>query len=73
MNASATQIIKALGGTSAVSRMFGIAAPSVSKWKKEGIPRGRMMYLRLTRRKQLSGIDLEAATNKFPAQETARG
>lgn len=39
------KIIDALGGTNAVARIFDIKAPSVSDWKKSGIPRSRKMYL----------------------------
>jgi len=44
-----SQKIDLLGGTAAVARMFGIAQPSVTKWRKEGIPAARLMYLRLVR------------------------
>ncbi|WP_082603952.1 hypothetical protein [Acidovorax sp. Root217] len=63
MNAPATQIIQALGGPSAVARLFGISAPSVTNWKKTGIPRPRMMFLELARPKELEGIDTVAATS----------
>jgi len=62
MNAQATQIIDALGGTAAVSRMFGLSMPSVSNWKKSGIPRPRMMYLEVAHADKLKGIDTIAAT-----------
>ena len=41
--------IDQLGGTAAVARMFNIAQPSVTKWRKTGIPDARLMYLRLAR------------------------
>lgn len=41
--------IDQLGGTAAVARMFNIAQPSVTKWRKEGIPDARLMYLKLAR------------------------
>lgn len=62
MNTSAVQVIDALGGTAAVARLFEIAMPSVSDWKKDGIPPARMMFLRLARKKALARIDLDAAT-----------
>ena len=43
------QIIDALGGTSETAKLFGIAAASVSEWRKEGIPKSRLMYLRLAK------------------------
>lgn len=36
------EIIDRLGGTVAVARLFGIAAPSVSNWRINGIPKGRI-------------------------------
>lgn len=62
MNASAVQVIEALGGTAAVARIFGIAMPSVTAWKDAGIPPARMMFLRHARKKALACIDLQAAT-----------
>ncbi|WEE76642.1 helix-turn-helix domain-containing protein [Comamonas testosteroni] len=62
MNTSATKVIDALGGTFAVARIFDIKPPSVSDWKKDGIPRARVMYLKAAYRKALVGIDLAAAT-----------
>lgn len=62
MNTSATKVIDALGGTFAVARIFDIKPPSVSDWKKDGIPRARVMYLKAAYRKVLAGIDLAEAT-----------
>lgn len=62
MNPHASQVIDAIGGTAEVARLCEIKSPSVSDWRKEGIPPARMQYLRSARRKQLKGIDLKAAT-----------
>ena len=40
-------IIDALGGTLAVARLFRIKPPSVSGWRRNGIPSARMDYLQL--------------------------
>jgi hypothetical protein len=45
----AARVIEALGGTVAVARICGIKQPSVSGWKKHGIPQAREQYLRLLR------------------------
>jgi len=42
-----SKIIDELGGSTAVSVIFSISSQAVSKWRKEGIPPARMMYLRL--------------------------
>ena len=62
MNPHATKIIEALGDTAEVARMFDVRMPSVSDWKKHGIPRARMMYLKVAHAQALDGIDLDAAT-----------
>ena len=46
---TAIRVIAALGGVSAVSRLFVITQPSVSEWKQTGIPKAREQYLRLLR------------------------
>ena len=40
-------IIDSLGGTKAVAALFRIKPPSVSGWRKNGIPSARMDYIRL--------------------------
>lgn len=45
----ANKIIAALGGTSEVAKMFEIAPASVSDWRKHGIPKARLMYIKLIR------------------------
>lgn len=68
MNSHAIQVIDALGGTAEVARMFEVRMPSVSDWKREGIPSARMMYLRAAHQEALAGIDLNAAcASKRPA------
>lgn len=62
MNTAATEIIERLGGTAKVSRLFGLAMPSVSDWKRDGIPPARVMFLKVAKKKELAGVDLEAAT-----------
>lgn len=62
MNPHATQVIDVLGSTAEVARLFDVRMPSVSDWKRDGIPHARMMLLRETRKDQLADIDLSAAT-----------
>lgn len=79
MNPHATQVIDVLGGTAEVARLFDVRMPSVSHWKRDGIPHARMMLLRETRKEQLGNIDLVAATaarhgrRVKPSQEVSRG
>jgi hypothetical protein len=60
------KIIEALGGTCAVARLCEVRSPSVSDWKKHGIPRARLMYLRLLR------PDLFADGQAQPLERPAR-
>lgn len=43
------KIIDELGGTSEVARICNVQPPSVSEWRKTGIPEARLMFLRLLR------------------------
>jgi hypothetical protein len=45
----ACRIIKALGGTSATAKLCDVATPSVTEWKTNGIPKARLMFLKLAR------------------------
>ncbi|MCA8492582.1 Cro/CI family transcriptional regulator [Burkholderia arboris] len=45
----ACQLIDELGGTSAVANLFEIDPGAVSQWRRNGIPKPRMQYLRLAR------------------------
>jgi hypothetical protein len=44
-----SQLIDALGGTSKTALMFDIDPASVSGWRKTGIPKARLMYIKLAR------------------------
>jgi len=44
-----SSVINALGGTCAVAKLCEVRPPSVSKWRIQGIPKARRMYLRLVR------------------------
>ena len=40
-------VIEALGGTTKLAREFGIQHPSVSNWKRDGIPEDRLQFIQL--------------------------
>ncbi|PYD05917.1 hypothetical protein DND90_21490 [Pseudomonas syringae pv. maculicola] len=67
MNASV--IIEALGGTFRVAELCEVRPPSVSDWKKHGIPRARMMFLRVARPEVFKALDEE--TEKRSDQSSA--
>lgn len=52
---TADEIIDALGGTSETARFFGIKPPSVSEWRKNGIPSVQLRFLKLARPEIFAG------------------
>jgi hypothetical protein len=44
-----SEIIDRLGGTAEVARLCEVQPPSVSEWRRHGIPRARRQYLELLR------------------------
>jgi hypothetical protein len=41
--------IERLGGTRASARFFEVTPAAITQWKRKGIPRARLMYLRAVR------------------------
>lgn len=70
MNQHAIQVIDALDGTAEVARLCDVRMPSVSDWKRVGIPHARMMFLSVAYADKLAGIDLKAATATRRSQKT---
>lgn len=67
---TASDIIDRLGGTNEVARLCNVRAPSVSQWRKDGIPRAREMYLRAVRP---DVFDVAVATAVGQGDEEAHG
>ena len=44
----ANTLIKRLGGTTKAAKFFEIEPPSVCGWRKHGMPKSRVMLLRVT-------------------------
>ena len=44
---TAANVIKALGGTNATARICDVASSAVAEWRKRGIPKARLEFLRL--------------------------
>ena len=55
------EIIDALGGTFRVAELCEVRPPSVSDWRKYGIPRARMMFLRIARPEVFKDLDAQGA------------
>lgn len=47
--ATASEVIDRLGGTAAVAKLCEIKAPSVSEWRRNGIPRPWLKFLQLAK------------------------
>lgn len=43
------EVIDALGGSSAVAALCDVSIPAVSQWRLAGIPKARLMFLKLAR------------------------
>ncbi|MFL1558606.1 hypothetical protein [Pseudomonas sp. O11] len=56
-----SEIIDALGGTFRVAELCEVRPPSVSDWRKYGIPRARMMFLRIARPEVFKDLDAQGA------------
>lgn len=70
-NFAANEIIERLGGTAEVSRMFDVRMPSVSNWKRYGIPKARMIFIQAVHPKALRGLDVESAISEGREVEAA--
>lgn len=46
-HAEHSKIIDRIGGTADCARICAVSSQAVSKWRREGIPEARLMYLRL--------------------------
>ena len=57
MDSFATQIIKTLGGTTAVARMLQAPVSTVHSWTKDGIPPSRLAHLKLAAHAEKFKID----------------
>lgn len=49
LDQEACRVIDALGGTGEVARLCEVSDAAVSQWRKDGIPKARLQYLRLAR------------------------
>lgn len=59
MQTVADQIIDALGGSTAVSRMMDAPLSTVHSWRKNGVPRSRLAHLRLLASVEKPEVDID--------------
>lgn len=55
------RIIDELGGISAVARICDVTTSASAQWRHNGIPRARLMYLRLVRPDVFAKLESEQA------------
>lgn len=55
--ATSNTIIDRLGGTSETARLCDVKPPSVSEWRKTGIPKAQLKFLRLARPDVFDGLE----------------
>jgi len=64
---NANTIIDRLGGTSETARLCEVKPPSVSEWRKSGIPKAQMKFLRLARPDVFKELEPLVNTESPPA------
>lgn len=57
---TSNRVIDLLGGTSATAALCDVKPPSVSDWRKTGIPKAQLKFLRLARPDVFQEIDEQA-------------
>lgn len=65
---TANRIIDALGGTNAVAELCEVTAQAVSQWRTDGIPKSRMMFIKVVRSKVI-----KETLQKLADEETHHG
>lgn len=61
-----SKIIDRLGGTSTVARLCRVKSPSVSEWRREGIPPARRQFLEVLRPDVFAGDDADNSEIEIP-------
>lgn len=63
-------LIDALGGTGSVAALCDVSSQAVSKWKRLGIPRAQLKFLRLAR-PEIFAASLATSNTDSPIQKAA--
>jgi hypothetical protein len=67
--ATASLIIDGLGGTSKVATLCETSPSAVAQWRENGIPRARLMFLKLARPDVFSEFEHTPAQNSAAAPQ----
>lgn len=68
---AASELIDKLGGTTEVARLCDIRPPSVSEWRRKGIPKPWMKFLELARPDAFPIVDRLSGTDRRKADRRA--
>jgi len=49
LDQEAVRLVEAFGGTASLARLCDVNTQAVSQWKRNGIPKARLQFLRLLR------------------------
>jgi hypothetical protein len=71
MDEYAVRVIDLLGGTGAVAELCDIKPPSVSGWKRNGIPKAQLNYLRAIRPDVFNEVHNEVTPSAESSQAAA--
>lgn len=61
---AASELIDKLGGTTEVARLCDIRPPSVSEWRRKGIPKPWMKFLELARPDAFPIVERRSSTDR---------
>lgn len=61
---AASELIDKLGGTTEVARLCDIRPPSVSEWRRKGIPKPWMKFLELARPDAFPIVERRSGTDR---------
>lgn len=68
----ASKIIDALGGTNAVAELCEVTPQAVSQWREDGIPKARLMFLRVARPDVMPDAPSVEVREHAPATQPAK-
>jgi len=70
---SPSEIIDLYGGTAEVARLCEISLPSVSEWRRLGIPKGRLLYLKAINPVLFAEVEHASIINDFDSLDKKDG
>ena len=69
---AASELIDKLGGTTEVARLCDIRPPSVSEWRRKGIPKPWMKFLELARPDAFPSVERRSDTDRRSSADRSK-